>query len=259
MQRFGAPYYGIHRADLQKILSGAFGSEHLHLGCRLVNIVEQRDGGRRWSSPTGASSTPISSSARTACAPPSGAGSPAPTTPSTPGPAPSAASCPRRTCRRCPTRTPSSSGWAPTRTCCTTPSAATASTVNFFAVVETPQIWLHEALGRRGRRGRARRLVPGLASGGDRDDPGGREPDPLGAVRGAPAAALVPGPRRDSRGRRPRDAAAPRAGGQHVHRGRLRARRAARRGRGGRLRDRCSRSSRHCGGAGPGRSSAARG
>jgi salicylate hydroxylase len=44
VQRFGAPYYGIHRADLQKILSGAFGSEHLHLGSRLVNIVEQRDG-----------------------------------------------------------------------------------------------------------------------------------------------------------------------------------------------------------------------
>ena len=32
-----------------------------------------------------------------------------------------------RTCRRCPTRTPSSSGWDRTPTCCTTPSAATAS------------------------------------------------------------------------------------------------------------------------------------
>ena len=44
VHRFGAPYYGIHRADLQKYLSGAFGSEHLHLGSRLVNIVEERDG-----------------------------------------------------------------------------------------------------------------------------------------------------------------------------------------------------------------------
>ena len=41
--RFGAPYFGIHRADLQKTLSTAFGVENVHLGCRLVNIVEQRD------------------------------------------------------------------------------------------------------------------------------------------------------------------------------------------------------------------------
>jgi salicylate hydroxylase len=43
VQRFGAPYFGIHRADLQKILSEAFGVGNLHLGCRLVNIVEQAD------------------------------------------------------------------------------------------------------------------------------------------------------------------------------------------------------------------------
>jgi salicylate hydroxylase len=43
VHRFGAPYYGIHRADLQKILSGAFGVENLHLGCRLVDIVERPD------------------------------------------------------------------------------------------------------------------------------------------------------------------------------------------------------------------------
>jgi 2-polyprenyl-6-methoxyphenol hydroxylase-like FAD-dependent oxidoreductase len=42
-KQFGAPYFGIHRADLQKILSGAFDAEHLHLGCRLVNITEQAD------------------------------------------------------------------------------------------------------------------------------------------------------------------------------------------------------------------------
>jgi 2-polyprenyl-6-methoxyphenol hydroxylase-like FAD-dependent oxidoreductase len=41
VKRFGAPYFGIHRADLQKTLSRALGSEGLHLGCRLVDIVEQ--------------------------------------------------------------------------------------------------------------------------------------------------------------------------------------------------------------------------
>ena len=42
-KQFGAPWFGVHRADLQKILSDAFGVEHLHLGCRLVNIIEQPD------------------------------------------------------------------------------------------------------------------------------------------------------------------------------------------------------------------------
>ena len=39
--RFGAPFFGIHRADLQKTLSAAFGAGNVHLACRLVNIVEQ--------------------------------------------------------------------------------------------------------------------------------------------------------------------------------------------------------------------------
>lgn len=42
-KQFGAPWFGIHRADLQKILSRAFGVDNLHLGCRLVNIVERAD------------------------------------------------------------------------------------------------------------------------------------------------------------------------------------------------------------------------
>lgn len=41
LDRFGAPYFGIHRADLQRILGTAFGRDHLHLGCRLVNQVEE--------------------------------------------------------------------------------------------------------------------------------------------------------------------------------------------------------------------------
>ncbi|MGY1761560.1 FAD-dependent monooxygenase [Geodermatophilus sp. SYSU D00779] len=43
VDRFGAPYFGIHRADLQRTLSGAFGAEHLHLGCRLTDLVPERD------------------------------------------------------------------------------------------------------------------------------------------------------------------------------------------------------------------------
>jgi salicylate hydroxylase len=41
--RFGAPYYGIHRADLQRILSDALGGAGLHLGHRLLNLVDQGD------------------------------------------------------------------------------------------------------------------------------------------------------------------------------------------------------------------------
>lgn len=36
--RCGAPYYGVHRASLQELLSGALGHEGLHLGKRLVSI-----------------------------------------------------------------------------------------------------------------------------------------------------------------------------------------------------------------------------
>ena len=32
--RFGAPFFGLHRAALQRLLADAFGPEHLHLGCR---------------------------------------------------------------------------------------------------------------------------------------------------------------------------------------------------------------------------------
>ncbi len=39
--RFGAPYYGIHRADLQRALSGALGGAGLHLGYRLSGLQDQ--------------------------------------------------------------------------------------------------------------------------------------------------------------------------------------------------------------------------
>lgn len=44
VRRFGAPWFGLHRADLQRILSGAFGVENLHLGCRLVDIDDRGAG-----------------------------------------------------------------------------------------------------------------------------------------------------------------------------------------------------------------------
>ena len=42
--RFGAPYFGIHRADLQKVLGSAHGPDRLHLGHRLIGITERRAG-----------------------------------------------------------------------------------------------------------------------------------------------------------------------------------------------------------------------
>src|SRR3954464_10673397 len=39
--RFGAPYLGIHRADLQRILSGALGGAGLSLGHRLTGLVDR--------------------------------------------------------------------------------------------------------------------------------------------------------------------------------------------------------------------------
>jgi salicylate hydroxylase len=43
LQRFGAPYYGVHRAQLQAVLSDALGTAELHLGRRLVDLTEDAD------------------------------------------------------------------------------------------------------------------------------------------------------------------------------------------------------------------------
>ena len=43
---FGAPLFGLHRRALQRILVGALGAEHLHLGCR-VEALEERGAGMR--------------------------------------------------------------------------------------------------------------------------------------------------------------------------------------------------------------------
>jgi len=37
---FGAPFFGLHRAALQRLLAGAVGPDYLHLGCR-VEVLEQ--------------------------------------------------------------------------------------------------------------------------------------------------------------------------------------------------------------------------
>lgn len=39
--RFGAPYFGIHRADLQRVLGTAHGPDRLHLGHRLIAIENE--------------------------------------------------------------------------------------------------------------------------------------------------------------------------------------------------------------------------
>ncbi|KMO37615.1 monooxygenase [Methylobacterium variabile] len=41
--RFGAPYYGVHRADLQQVLSGSLAGEGLHLGHRLTALDQRGD------------------------------------------------------------------------------------------------------------------------------------------------------------------------------------------------------------------------
>jgi salicylate hydroxylase len=43
-ERFGAPFFGLHRVALQRLLAGAFGPEHLHLDCRAEALTETRAG-----------------------------------------------------------------------------------------------------------------------------------------------------------------------------------------------------------------------
>ena len=44
LKRIGAPWLGIHRAEYQRVLGTAYGSEGLHLGHRLVGLVQEPDG-----------------------------------------------------------------------------------------------------------------------------------------------------------------------------------------------------------------------
>ncbi|MGS1002072.1 FAD-dependent monooxygenase [Burkholderia glumae] len=42
-REFGGSYWGVHRADLQAVLSSAVGLDRIHLGCRLAGIAQQAD------------------------------------------------------------------------------------------------------------------------------------------------------------------------------------------------------------------------
>src|SRR4029453_8345620 len=91
-QRFGAPYVGIHRADLQAILSEAVGLDRIRLRKRLVDID---DTGTRAALrfDDGSTAEAAWSSAPTAHVRSSGAGCSATTTRYIPAAAASAASC----------------------------------------------------------------------------------------------------------------------------------------------------------------------
>ncbi len=43
LARCGAPFFGIHRADLQRVLGAAHGLDRLHLGHRLTGLVEENE------------------------------------------------------------------------------------------------------------------------------------------------------------------------------------------------------------------------
>jgi salicylate hydroxylase len=43
-ERFGAPYWGVHRADLQQTLAGALDHDHLHLGRTIASVDDHGDG-----------------------------------------------------------------------------------------------------------------------------------------------------------------------------------------------------------------------
>src|SRR5258708_23124428 len=49
---FGAPFLGVHRMELQRLLVEALGPEHLHLGCR-ADLLEECAEGMRVSCPSG--------------------------------------------------------------------------------------------------------------------------------------------------------------------------------------------------------------
>jgi salicylate hydroxylase len=100
-EKFRAPYFGLHRADLQRILSQTHGPEGLNLGFRLTDLEETGEG-MRLTFANGRTRRII------------------------PAHPPSVALCPSRIFPLCPIRKLSSSGWGRTRISCITPSAASA-------------------------------------------------------------------------------------------------------------------------------------
>ena len=126
--------------------------------------------------------------------------------------------------------------------------------VNFFAVVETPKIWLHHSTvadvhedvpvaSFRGWHPAVIEMINAASS-----------PISWALFTVRPLLQLVPRPGGHHRRRRPRDASPSRAGREHLHRGRLRAGGAARRGEADDLETRPSPGTRPCGAPAPARS-----
>jgi salicylate hydroxylase len=125
-KRFGAPYFGIHRADLQKTLARAFGAQNLRLGCMLVNIVQERDSvvlefanGRVERADLVVGADGVNSTVRRWV---TGADDAVYS-----GTNAFRGIVPVENLPSLPDRTPCSSGWGRTRTCCSTRSEATAN------------------------------------------------------------------------------------------------------------------------------------
>lgn len=122
---FGAPFVGLHRAALQRILADAFGPDHLHLDCR-VESLEERGQGIRVRCSSGAvfeANLVVGADGVHSLVRHWVTGGTSRFTRARPG---SAAWSRSTCCRGCPIPAPCSSGSGPARTCCTTRSTAVA-------------------------------------------------------------------------------------------------------------------------------------
>ena len=64
---FGAPFFGMHRIALQRLLADALGPEHLHLGCRVESPRPRPARECGYGAPRGPPSRPAWWSVPTAC------------------------------------------------------------------------------------------------------------------------------------------------------------------------------------------------
>ena len=121
----GAPYFGIHRADLQRILNGALAGAGPHLGHRLIELTDQGGAiGLTFANGSTAEADLVvgADGVRSLVRRFVTGGEDAVYR----GPAPSGGSCRWTGCLRCPIRRRSNSGWGRTPTSCTTPLAPAA-------------------------------------------------------------------------------------------------------------------------------------
>ena len=141
--RFGAPYFGIHRADLQRVLGGAYGSERLHLGHGSC-ASPRRMMSSASTSPTDTGPKSMFSLARTACARPCAISSPAEN-----GRLFRHERLPRHcSCRDLPSLPDPQAlqFWmGPNAHLLHYAIGPSGGHVNFFAVVEGPRTWAHDA------------------------------------------------------------------------------------------------------------------